>query len=318
MDIATQISKAHNYLLSHLSSKSLSLFNQLTRTHQLYITSLLVGRDIDAFPSDVSMEYTLQDDIKACLEHIETEFSKIITEPATKEAWENWLLLKNNVSEVLKVKELARLVFFPYEPYAIDSPRLGMEQTFANVLSGFWINDGLLKPYLYPWQTSIKNVLFGRENIKNYQLKTPEESRVLYAELPINKKIHTLVRFDDLISTGKQIKISGKTHLHPLDVANVWGSYLPNPIITLERPVQESSIQGNLDRQLELIKSELLERVHQEDLNIMRLPWGFKASFRQWFCSHYPISQDVFNKRWQTLLDEGFLDSSFKPNQSKK
>lgn len=103
---------------------------------------------------------------------------------------------------------------------------------------------------------------------------------------------------------------------HLKHCAQVWNSYL-----TLDQSAPESKpvvIQGNPDQQIELIQSALVERVNKEGLSLMALPRGFKADFKQWFCSKYPITTFVFDKRWQELMKAGFLDTSFKPNRSKK
>ena len=224
MDSNQQIIKTHKALVNSLIKEELTVFSQLTNEHQKFIISFFV-REPTLYPDKKILESFIKDDIKSCIEHIKENILKINTASEAMEEWESWLFLKSSAREVMDIRDIARLLFVPYET-ALNEKRLSIRETAENVLAGFWVTEEYIEPYFYPWQTAMRNILFNKNDLPSFDAWTQKDRRMFFSELPLDKKKYACIHINDLEHASKRLPKDGRLHLGK--IFQVWRSYLPN------------------------------------------------------------------------------------------
>ena len=224
MDSNQQIIKTHKVLINNLTKEELTVFGQLTNEHQKFIISFFV-REPTLYPDKKILDSFIKDDIKSCVEHIKENILKINTASEAMEEWESWLFLKSSAREVMDIRDIARLLFVPYET-ALNEKRLSIRETAENVLAGFWVTEEYIEPYFYPWQTAMRNILFNKNDLPSFDTWTQKDRRMFFSELPLDKKKYACIHINDLEYASKRLPKDGRLHLGK--IFQVWRSYLPN------------------------------------------------------------------------------------------
>lgn len=234
MDKYGVIDKAHNALIQHLSDGERRMFAELTPEHQRYLVGWCVRYEENDFLDDVPVENCIQRDIENCIDMLQGIISKLMNTNEGREQWEEWLGLKTRIRDVLEIDELIRLLFHPYEIRAA-SKRVGMHKTAGWTLAGFIATEGYIEPYRYPWQTSMKNIIFKEMGVDlpNVRGWTQRDREMFYAELPVEIKVYAQIKIDDLEATAKQLPPGG--YMHPARMIPVWKSYLSS-VTTKDSP----------------------------------------------------------------------------------
>ena len=240
-----QIIKTHKALVNSLTKEELTVFNQLTNEHQKFIISFFV-REPTLYPDKKIPENLIKDDIKSCIKHIKENILKINTTSEAMEEWESWLFLKSAAREIMDIRDIARLLFLPYEP-ALNEKRLSMRKTAENVLAGFWVTEEYIEPYFYPWQTAMRNILFNENDLPNFDTWMQKDRRMFFSELPIDKKKYACIHINDLEHASKRLPKDGRLHLGK--IFQVWRSYLPN-----KRPSTDDKDQERREIYQQVIK----------------------------------------------------------------
>ncbi len=222
MDKNRIIDKAHKELLASLTDEESVIFGELTPEHQLFIVGWLVYLDEREFPEDESIETTIRTDIDDCIKHVKSNIKRINGSIEGREEWELWRSLKSRVIEKMDIRELARLLFAPYDIKAGNDNRLTLQDTAANIMAGFWVTEGYIEPYLYPWQTAMKNILFKTRKLPS--VWTPQERRMFYGELPLNERVYAVIHINGMEAGTRAMPLLGR--MHPAKMLPVWKSYL--------------------------------------------------------------------------------------------